>query len=214
MFARQHLFGQRDGVTILTDTTHTNGGVANGEGEALVAMVAANVRQLRTRRGWSLAEAAAAASIGKSTWAQLETGQANPSLETMWAIARAFDVPVGALLGEDNRRIRVLRASEGTAIQSATHIYQVQNLLSLRALSGLDVTLLETEPEKKVRLAKPHHDGCVEHLLVLSGRIRVGPVNEEEELWPGDLVTFPGDVEHTYQTFEPGTRCLVMMEFR
>jgi transcriptional regulator with XRE-family HTH domain len=180
----------------------------------LVAIVASKVRQLRTRRGWSLAEAAAAASIGKSTWAQLESGQANPNLETMWAIARAFDVPVGALLGADNRRIRVLRASEGTPIQSATHVYQVRQLLSLRSLSGVDVTLLETEPEKHVRHAKPHHDGSVEHLLVLSGKIRVGPVGEEEALDPGDLVSFPGDVEHTYETLAKHTRCLVMMEFR
>jgi transcriptional regulator with XRE-family HTH domain len=179
-----------------------------------VAAVAANVRKLRIKRGWSLAEAAGSASIGKSTWAQLESGQSNPSLETIWAVAQVFDVPVGALLGTENRQSWVLRASEGTRIQSANHVYQVQQLLSLRALSGVDVTLLETEPEAEPRRTKPHHRGSIEHLLVLHGRMRVGPAGEEEELAEGDLISFPGDVEHTYMTLEPGTRCLVLMEFR
>jgi transcriptional regulator with XRE-family HTH domain len=179
-----------------------------------VAVVAANVRELRIKRGWSLAEASSSASIGKSTWAQLESGQANPSLETIWAIAKVFDVPVGALLGAENRRSWVQRAGEGTRIQSANHVYQVQQLLSLRALSGVDVTLLETEPEAEPRRSKPHHRGCVEHLLVLDGRMRVGPAGQEEELAAGDLISFPGDVEHTYTTLESGTRCLVLMEFR
>lgn len=179
-----------------------------------IAVVAGNVRQLRLKHGWSLGEAAAKASIGKATWAQLETGQANPSLETMWAIAQVFNVPVGALVGSDTRRSWVVRAGEGPRIASATNAYQIQQLLSLRGVSGVDVTLLETEPEDEPRQSKPHHQGSVEHLLVLQGRIRVGPAGKEEELAIGDLISFPGDLEHTYTTLEAGTRCLVMMEFR
>jgi transcriptional regulator with XRE-family HTH domain len=197
----------------LTDSQSPNDPGLAADG--LVAAVAANVRGLRGKRGWSLAEAASAAAIGKSTWAQLESGQANPSLETMWAIAQAFEVPVSALLGTDNRRSRVLRASEGTEMQSETHVYKIRQLLSLRALNGgVDVTVLETEPEPQPRRTKPHHPGSVEHLLVMQGRMRVCPVGEEEELSANDLISFPGDVEHTYHTLEPNTRSLVFMEFR
>ena len=196
----------------MTDSHRRQGSTTPAE--ALVTVVAANVRQLRAKRGWSLAEAANAASIGKSTWAQLESGQANPSLETMWAIAQAFDVPIGALLGTDGNRSGVLRASEGMQIQSDKHVYRIRQLLSLRALSGVDVTVLETEPESEPRRTKPHHASSVEHLLVLQGRMRVGPIGAEEELSAGDLISFPGDVEHTYETLEPNTRSLVFMEFR
>lgn len=201
---------QQNGVTTLTDTS---GQAPTVVPVGLIAAVASNVRRLRIKRGWSLADAANAASIGRSTWAQLESGQANPGLETMWAIAQAFDVPVGALLGDGERRSRVLRASEGLQVRSETHSYTIRQLLSLRTLSGLDVTVLETEPEPEPRRTKPHHPGCVEHLLVLRGRMRVGPAGMEDELAAGDLISFPGDVEHTYQALESGTRALVLMEF-
>jgi transcriptional regulator with XRE-family HTH domain len=53
---------------------------------------------LRRDAGLTLAELAAAADLGKSTLAQLESGKGNPSVETLWAIAAALKVPFAQIV--------------------------------------------------------------------------------------------------------------------
>jgi quercetin dioxygenase-like cupin family protein len=63
-----------------------------------------------------------------------------------------------------------------------------------------------------VRHAEPHHAGVVEHLLVATGRLRVGPVAAPAEIEAGDLVTFAADVPHVYEALEP-THCVLLMAY-
>lgn len=48
--------------------------------------------------GLSLAEVARRAGIAKSTLSQLESGNGNPSLETLWSLCVALDIPFAVLL--------------------------------------------------------------------------------------------------------------------
>src|SRR5687768_13654481 len=80
--------------------------------DTFVRSVAANVRSLRMQAGMSLADLAGAANLGKSTLAQLESGKGNPSVETLWAIAAALQVPFARVVEESRPALRVVRASE------------------------------------------------------------------------------------------------------
>ena len=55
--------------------------------------IAASIRTERERAGLSLSELARNAGIAKSTLSQLESGAGNPSLETLWALSVALEVP-------------------------------------------------------------------------------------------------------------------------
>src|ERR1044071_3360718 len=78
-----------------------------------VRAVAANIRALRRDSGLTLAELAAASGLGKSTLAQLESGRANPSVETLWAIAAALKVPFSRLVAEQRGAPRAGRRPGG-----------------------------------------------------------------------------------------------------
>src|ERR1044071_8834266 len=78
-----------------------------------VRAVAANIRSLRRDAGLTLAELAAASNLGKSTLAQLESGRANPSVETLWAIAAALKVPFSRLVAEQRGAPRAGRRPGG-----------------------------------------------------------------------------------------------------
>src|SRR5438132_5883094 len=62
--------------------------------------MAGNVRGLRVAGGISLDRLAEASGVGRSTLARLEAGQANPTIETLFAIADALGISIGALLAE------------------------------------------------------------------------------------------------------------------
>lgn len=63
-----------------------------------VKVVGANLRATRAHRGLSLSEVARRAELGKGTLSELEAGQRNPTLETLYALATVLDVPLGQLL--------------------------------------------------------------------------------------------------------------------
>ncbi|GAA3746093.1 hypothetical protein GCM10022225_32290 [Plantactinospora mayteni] len=58
-----------------------------------VPAIAAALRRERERTGISLAELARRAGIAKSTLSQLEAGNGNPSVETVWALGVPFTFP-------------------------------------------------------------------------------------------------------------------------
>lgn len=179
----------------------------------LRARVADAVRDHRSRSGKSLAELATAAGIGKSTLHAIESGDANPSIETLWALARALSVPFGALLDPPTAAVRVVRAGEGPRVTSDDGAGMVAHLLSTSARGARTewyTLLLARGPS---RVADGHAAGTVEHVFVTAGRLRVGPDGAAAELGPGDLAVFPGDVDHRYEALVDDTQALLLLEY-
>ncbi len=173
--------------------------------------IAAALRRERERLGISLAELARRAGIAKSTLSQLEASTGNPSVETLWALAVALGVPFSRLVEQPAPAVRVIRAGDGPRLRSAYADFNV-NLLSASAPHvRRDIYLIELEPGGG-REAEAHTPGSIEHLIVASGRLRVGPVSDPVELEPGDYVTFAGDLPHRYEALAPGTVAVLVME--
>ena len=177
-----------------------------------VRSVAANVRLLRQQADLTLAELATAAGLGKSTLAQLESGRANPSVETLWAIAAALQVPFARIVEEQRPALRVVRARDVPAMRSAETPGWAGRLLSASHRRGsFDLYALDLEAGS-TRHADPHHHGVEEHLVLVSGRLRVGPAGGPVELAAGDLVTFAADVPHVYEALET-THAVLLMSY-
>jgi transcriptional regulator with XRE-family HTH domain len=180
--------------------------------DTFVRAVASNVRSLRMDAGLTLADLASAAGLGKSTLAQLESGKANPSVETLWAIAAALRVPFARIVEEDRTALRVVRARDVPPMHSAEAPGWAGRLLAASHGRGtFDLYTLDLDAGT-VRHADPHHSGVVEHLIVVVGRLRVGPETGPVELEPGDLVTFAADVPHVYEAREQ-THCVLLMAY-
>ena len=192
-----------------------NGAMTGGDDsvagvDVFVRAVAANIRALRMQAGLTLADLAAAAGLGKSTLAQLESGRANPSVETLWAIAAALRVPFARIVEEERPSLRVVRARDVPAMRSEETPGWAGRLLAASQRRGtFDLYALDLEAGS-VRHADPHHAGVVEHLVLVEGRLRVGPQSGPVELGRGDLVTFAGDVPHMYEALETAHAVLLM----
>ena len=180
--------------------------------DTFVRAVASNVRALRMDAGLTLADLAGAAGLGKSTLAQLESGKANPSVETLWAIAAALRVPFARIVEEDRAALRVVRARDVPPMHSAEAPGWAGRLLATSHGRGtFDLYTLDLEAGT-TRHADPHHAGVTEHLIVVVGRLRAGPETGPVELEAGDLVTFAADVPHVYDALET-THCVLLMAY-
>jgi len=179
----------------------------------LVSVVAGNIKALRERKGLSLSELAQVAGIGKSTLSMLESGSANPNIETLWALAAALGVPFGELIEARAPEVRVVRASEGLRVDAQHSTFRATLLVS--STSGrtrVEIYRLESEPGP-VREASAHIKGAVEHVYLIAGRLRCGPEGAAVDLGPGELATFAADGPHVYETLKKGTKAMLVMEY-
>lgn len=159
----------------------------------------------------SLGDLADRAGVGKSTVHELESGRANPSIETLWAIANALGVPFGRLV-EDRPGVRVVRCDEGVRVGSSRDGFMARLLASSTRRGTFEISEVRIPPEEPHE-GRPHHPGTEEYVLCVAGRLRTGPDDDPVELGPGDLASFPGDVPHHYVALTPGTHAVLVMSY-
>ena len=180
--------------------------------DAFVRGVATNIRELRRQAGLTLAELAAAANLGKSTLAQLESGKGNPGVETLWAIAAALEVPFARIVEEHRPALKVVRAADVPVLRSEeTPGWAGRSLASTDRRGTFEIYALDLEAGT-TRHAQAHQAGVTEYLLVVTGRLRAGPEGGPVELSAGDLLTFDADVAHVYEAIET-THCVLVESY-
>jgi transcriptional regulator with XRE-family HTH domain len=178
---------------------------------APLEVIAASLRAERRRVGLSLAEVARRAGIAKSTLSQLESGTGNPSIETLWALGVALDVPFARLVEPHRPRVQVIRYGEGPAVASERADYVATLLASCPPNARRDIYLLTVQPGTP-RESDPHMPGVVEHIVLSTGRARVGVTDDPVELEPGDYIAYPGDQPHVFEALEPDTTAVIVSE--
>jgi transcriptional regulator with XRE-family HTH domain len=169
--------------------------------EETVKAIAGNVRRLRTARGLSAAALARESGVARATLAELEAGRGNPTVETLYGLAKVLGVTFADLLvPADAPPVHVVRAGEGPAVPGA--VVQARLLRQAPAervrVEMYDMRVLPGEP----RHADAHQPGVVEQLLVVAGRLRVGPETGPVELGPGDFAVFEASVPHVYEALD------------
>jgi len=180
-------------------------------GGAPLEVIARSLRRERERAGLSLSEVAKRAGIAKSTLSQLESASGNPSVETLWALGVALDVPFSRLVDPPRPPVRVIRAGEGPAVYSERASYVATLLASCPPNARRDIYLITAEPGP-ARMSEPHMPGVVEHVVLVSGLARIGPTEEPVDVRPGDYLAYPGDVDHVFEALEPGTVAVLLSE--
>ena len=179
---------------------------------APLATIAASLRRERERLGVSLGELARRAGLAKSTLSQLEGGSGNPSVETLWALAVALDVPFARLVDPPAAPVQVVRAGEAPRLLSDRAPFTSTLLAACPPGARRDLHVVTGEPGT-AKQAHAHIPGATEHFLVTAGRWRTGPEGGEVELGAGDYARFPGDRPHTYAALEPGSAAVLVMEY-
>lgn len=149
------------------------------------------LRALRRRTALTLEAAARAAGLSAAHLSRLETGQRQPSLPMLLALARIYGTTVSELLGETSAdRDAVVRAAAMEPTRAGGWTYW-QAGASGRGMQALRVHVPHGSQGDVVRV----HPG-EEWLHVLRGRLRLRLGETTELLGPGDSAHFDSLTPH------------------
>jgi transcriptional regulator with XRE-family HTH domain len=156
------------------------------------------VQQLRGAAQLSLAELARRSGVARATLTQVEAGDGNPTLDTLYALADALGRPLSDLISPPSAApTRVVRAGEGPAVRGAVVAGHLLDRLRLPQ-HVLEVFSLRLAPGERQR-RDGHPTGTHEHLVLEVGRARVGPDSDPVELGPGDYAAYDASGPHVYE---------------
>ena len=178
--------------------------------DSIQSVLATNLRRLRIARHLSLSELARATAISKATLSSIENARANPTVDTLAALAGALRVLIGELLEElPLPEVRVVRAAQG---RQERRDGVPQRLLDSVVVDGtLEVAELEL-PARTAHEVDPRAAGARAHVFVLEGKLITGPVELPTELAAGDYAAFPADVPHVYEAERAPARALIISQ--
>lgn len=162
--------------------------------------LASNIRQLRERRGASQQQVAQLAGIPRATWANLESGSANPTLAVMLKAAAALGVSLQELVAPPRATGRLYKAEELDVRRRGG--VTVRKLLP-EALPGVEAERMAL-PAGTHLIGVPHTAGTREYLTCESGVVELTASGTTWRLEPGDVVVFRGDQRHSYRNPERG----------
>lgn len=167
------------------------------DGQASVGQhLARNLASLRHARKLTQDALAAAAGVPRSTIANLESGDANPSLAVLMKVAQALQVPLEELLATPRAKVRQWSAEDVGARQRGRGISE--RPLVPEPVPDQMCSLMDFAPGG-VMGGTPHLPGTREFFTCLQGRVNLFVAGERYELAEGDVLAFPGNLPHSYQ---------------
>jgi transcriptional regulator with XRE-family HTH domain len=146
-------------------------------------------------RGLTQHQVARTAEVPRATVANLESGEANPTLSVLVRVATALGVSLDELTAPPRAQARLYSADELPVRKRGDVV--VRKLLP-DPIPGLEIERMEFAPGATLA-GVPHTPGTREYLTCESGELELAAAGRRWRLAPGDVVVFRGDQNHGYR---------------
>lgn len=158
-----------------------------------VPMLGKNIRKARKEKGLSLEKLADLTGVSKAMLSQIEGEKTNPTVATVWKIAKGLEIPFHTILEEDSQqKFQVIRA-EDVFVLSDPDGACTFNIVSTYDDERLELYAVELKGEHK---SEPHIAGSKEVVYVVDGRIEIRAGKNSATLGPGDCIHYGADCKH------------------
>ena len=168
-------------------------------GSDLTPVLGANLRRLRMRRNLSLEKLSRLSGVSRAMLGQIELGQSAPTVNVLWKIGTALEVPFSALItSRPTASFHVLRADQSKRLASSDGTFVSRALFPFDEPRRVEFYELRLAPGGAEH-ADAHPPGTIENLVVSRGNVEIEAGGTSHPLGPGDAVVFEADSPHTYR---------------
>jgi transcriptional regulator with XRE-family HTH domain len=155
------------------------------------------INRLRRAYNYSLGDLSEQSGVAKSIISQIEKNETNPTLGTIYKLARALNAPIEEILrGEDAPALVEKLGPSGTPL-----LVSEDGRCRLRIIGWIKTVELvqwyhfEAEPGGMLE-SDPHPAGSIENLTLLTGNVTVEVGEEAFQLAAGETARYCGDRPH------------------
>jgi predicted Fe-Mo cluster-binding NifX family protein/quercetin dioxygenase-like cupin family protein/DNA-binding XRE family transcriptional regulator len=161
-------------------------------------LVGSKLRELRTRRGFSLRALAKNSGLNVNTLSLVENGKSSPSVSTLQQLALALDVPISSFFESESKEKRIVFTPSTQRPGSNFGSTQMQNLGKDLAGSAVQPFVVTLKPRMGSGDRMIVHTGH-EFVYCLSGSVHYQIEKEPYHLRPGDSLVFEAQLPHCWE---------------
>lgn len=160
-------------------------------------VIAINLKQLRTERNLTLGQLSKISGISKAMLSDIEKGNSNPTINTIWKIANGLNVPYTRLMDEIEKEATVIRRSEPVMQTGETEHYRVYCYFRSTPLRNFELFYVELDPHS-ANVTIGHCEKAQEYIYIIQGQLLLQTEVGDYELGEGDSLMFDSSIKHTY----------------
>lgn len=178
----------------------------------LSPVIAENLKRLRLERNLSLGQLSELSEVSKVMLSQIEKGDTNPTINTIWKIAKGLNVPYTVLIDKQENHISVVRKSEAREQSSEDGTYRIYCYYGNTPHRNFELFLLEID-SSAVYTSVGHSEKSQEYIIVLEGGLLLSTNKEDYLLKKEESICFSSAAPHTYKSCGETTLKAVVVNF-
>jgi len=171
------------------------------DSELTLLNIGLKIKALREEQNLKIKDLAEMTGLSSALISQVEHGHTQPSLETLWKIARSLNVPIGFLFEQTGKEgFAIVKRHERKQLYMPSSNLRYQ-LLSPDLNRKIEMILIVLEPGQVQEKMTISHEG-EECGYVISGQLGIIYGDSEYVLSEGDSVYYDSRIPHRF--FNPG----------
>lgn len=178
--------------------------------ESMNMIVAKNIKRLREERKLSMDELTKLSGVSKSMLAQIERGDGNPTIATLWKISNGMKVPFDALTVRAKSPYEIVKTSDIQPLLEDGGKVKNYSLFPDDENRRFAVYYLELDPESYWE-SEPHLKGTTEFITIFAGTVEIFADGQRFVVEKGESIRFKADTVHSYKNTGDGPAILHMI---
>ena len=165
--------------------------------DKLNSIISVNLRRIREEQKYSLDKVSKLTGVSKSMLGQIERGESNPTITTVWKIAKGLKVSFNSLLDEAAPDAEIISKEDVLAMVEDNGRYRLYPFFPYEDGRRFEVYKVEIE-ESGYLSAEPHGLGTREFITVFQGEMTIKVGGDEFAVEEGSAIRFKADRPHSY----------------
>lgn len=165
--------------------------------ENLNVLVAINLKRIREERKLSLDNVAQMTGVSKSMLSQIERGESNPTITTVWKIANGLKISFTELIKSSQEDTVIIKKENIEPLIEDNGKYRLYPFFPYENTREFEMYTVEIEKGGYLS-AEAHGEGTEEFIIVFEGELTVRVNDEEFTVNEGDSIRFKADKPHIY----------------
>lgn len=167
----------------------------------IAKIIAHNLKKIREERNLSQSQLAKLAGVSKVIISQIEKGDSNPTINTIWKLTGALDLPYTSLLEmEETKTVHIKKKDIKELVEDQYHIFSYYSKNAKRNFELYQIEMDEGCDHSSIG----HSSNSYEYVMLMEGEIILSVDGKEHRLKKDDALFFDASVPHEYKNVGDG----------
>lgn len=160
-------------------------------------VIAVNLKKIREERKLSLDKVAELTGVSKSMIGQIERGESNPTITTVWKLANGLKISFSSFMSITQPQTSVINKDQITPLVEDNGKYRVYPFFPYEDSRRFEIYMIEID-KGGYWSAEAHGRNTSEFITVFNGELTVRVENNEFLVTEGNSIRFLADRSHAY----------------